>query len=546
MMSLLRTLSNGAVFQSLRNTTLAITGSLCTIGGLVADVLQPIAPFASYLFGISLIALIALFVLFRRGREELLGAVSFAGVASAIFGLIVIFQSSDAAEDQGFVAAAIPAVADFQSSLGIIDQKLDAIQEDTQSLKESTARLEESSAEVLRSLEEIRASFAAGNLVASPQSPEDHYQNARIHELAGDYSAARRSYLEYFRSELPLLDPHLRFVSFLKVQEGTAGARETYTTLMEGKDSEVSNYVRILLSDAPRRIASLTAYSKENTDYAPAFYHLSQDYSERRLGFQTLAIKRREKAALEAFIAADNNGGLLKHMVDQKLVAQWREDAASRLQALTAQASDMLDNPVAISWGVNNSGYTGTVTIAEPALELLWSIQGKTEASSTGDSGTVDPRTGKSAPRQFFNLPSNQRDAVIEISYLDANNELQGPFEIPFKGKKESADANQRILESTSTSWVSFRDYDGKRLLYFSHLMTYRGSIKTIHYGLNTQNPLKRYRFPAWRKSGIAPIDEKTPLYITVPRSTRYVTVQLTYKDGTKSAVQRFDYIRQR
>ncbi|CAN0579799.1 unnamed protein product, partial [Ectocarpus sp. 12 AP-2014] len=66
----------------------------------------------------------------------------------------------------------------------------------------------------------------------------------------------------------------------------------------------------------------------------------------------------------------------------------------------------------------------------------------------------------------------------------------------------------------------------------------------SIRYGLNKSKPSKNYRFPAWRKGGIATIDEKVPLFIKVPRSTRYVTVQLTYKDGDKSAIQRFDYTR--
>jgi hypothetical protein len=89
---------------------------------------------------------------------------------------------------------------------------------------------------------------------------------------------------------------------------------------------------------------------------------------------------------------------------------------------------------------------------------------------------------------------------------------------------------------------VSFRDYDRKRLLYFTHLMSYRGSLKTIEYGLNSETPSESFRFPVWRKAGMAPIDASTPMYITVPRSTRYVTVQLTYKDDSKSVIQRFDY----
>lgn len=546
-MSVIQSLSNRAVFQSLRSTTLAITGSVCTIGGLVADVLQPIAPFASYLFVVSALALIILFVLYRRGNEDLLGATAFAGVAAAIFGLIVLFQSGEQAEESGFVAAAIPGVAQLQESLGIIDAKLDSIAEDTKSLRESADRIEDNSEQVLRTLEEMRASFASGGLIDKPLSPEDHYHNARLQELGGDYSAARRSYIDYFRSDLALLDPHLRFLAFLKVQEGTAGARESYTTLMAGKATGISSYVRLILLDANQRILQLNAYAEKNPDFAPVFYHLSEDYSERRLGFQTLAEKRAEREYLQKFQAADEAGGLLKHMIDQGLVEEWRDDAAARLQVHRSAGKNMLDNPVSIAFGVNNAGYTGTVSIAEPALEVLWNVQSgrnNTEPRSTGDSGAIDPQTGKPTPQMYFNLAASQGDARIDIRYRDSKGVIQGPFTFDFAAKKQSTDANQRILESTTTSWVSFRDYDGKRLLYFTHLMSYRGSIKSIQYGLNTNNPIKSFRFPAWRKAGMAPIDAKTPMFVTVPRSTRYVTVQLTYKDGSKSAVQRFDYSR--
>ena len=108
-MRYLQALGNAAVFQSLRNTALTVTGALCTVGGLVADVLQPIAPFAGYLFYLSLAALIVLFIVYRRGKEDLLGAVAFAAVASAVFGLIVLLQSSEDSREVGIVATAVPA-----------------------------------------------------------------------------------------------------------------------------------------------------------------------------------------------------------------------------------------------------------------------------------------------------------------------------------------------------------------------------------------------------------------------------------------------------
>tara|TARA_R110001599_G_scaffold242682_1_gene442340 strand:- start:667 stop:2298 length:1632 start_codon:yes stop_codon:yes gene_type:complete len=541
-MSVLQSFTNRAVFQSLRSTTLAITGSACTIGGLVADVLQPIAPFASYLFGLSALGFVLLFILYRRGNEELLGAVAFTGIAAGVFGLIVLFQSGEDAEETGFIAAAVPGIAELQSRLGIIDAKLDGIAEDTQSLRESAARLEGSSAQVLRTLEEMRENFASGGVIDNPRSPEDHYHNARLQELGGDYAAARRSYISYFRSDLPLLDPHLRFLAFLKVQEGTAGARETYTTLMAGKENGMPAYVRLLLLEAPQRVLALENHAEQHPDFAPVYYHLSEDVSARRLGFQTLADKRAERRYLQQFQAADEAGGLLKYMIDQALVEQWRNDASERLQALHALGDGTLENPVSLSFAVNNAGYTAQVAIAEPALEVLWNLQGSPEPRSTGDSGGINPQTGKPTPKLFFNLPAGQPDSTIEVRYRDLRGSLQGPYSFEFKGRKQSEDANQRVLESTTTSWVSFRDYDGKRLLYFTHLMSYRGSIEKIQYGLNTAQPNRNFRFPSWRKPGLAPIDAKTPLHITVPRSTRYVTVQLTYKNGEKSTVQRFDY----
>ena len=544
MIRYLQAFGNATVYQSFRNTALAVTGSLCTVGGLVADVLQPIAPFASWLFYIALAAFLVLLFLYRRGRDDLLGGVAFSAVAAVVFGLIFALQSSGEAEEVGIVAAAIPGVADLQRQLGLIDEKLDAIASDTQSIRATTERLEASSEAVLRTLEEMRASFAGEGLVANPSSPEEFYRNARLQELAGNYVAARQSYLQYFRFNLPMLDPHLRFIDFLKVQEGTAGARETYATLTAGASSDVAAYVALLLLPPAQRIAGLMQHAEANPDYAPAFYHLSLEYSERRLGTQSLADMRVEREQLEAFLAADERGGLLRHLIDQSLASQWREDAATRLQALAAR-SEVLDNPVSVSWTVNNAGYIGTVAIAEPALEVLWNVRGQGDPVSTGESGAVDMQTGRPAPRLFFELPRTQGNATIELRYRDAGGTLRGPFAFAFEARKESADSNRRMLEATTTSWLSFRDYDGKRLLYFSHLMTYRGAIERIRYGLNSDQPNRTYRFPAWRKPGIAPVDASTPLYLTVPRSTRFATVQLTYKDGSESPVYRNDYQRQ-
>jgi len=88
----------------------------------------------------------------------------------------------------------------------------------------------------------------------------------------------------------------------------------------------------------------------------------------------------------------------------------------------------------------------------------------------------------------------------------------------------------------TKGSWLSFRDYDGKVLLYFTHLMSYRPVIKEIHYSLNSEALDKEYKFKPSDKMFIAGDDV---VYMSVPADTQYAAVQVTYKDGTKSDVQK-------
>lgn len=542
-MKYLKSLVNLNVYQSIRKTSLTISAWLCTLGGLVADVLTPIAPFAFYLFLLSLALLVVLSIIYAVGKKELLGALILAGISCFATGVFTLMQQGEKSGEVGILAAAVPGVEALQQQLGIIEKKLDDIKEDTETIVQSTARIESQSVEVLQTLSTIKDGIGNDDgIINTPASPEDHYHNARIHELAGDYAAARRSYLEYFNSDLPQIDPHLRFISFLKVQEGTAGARETYNELTARSSSPVPNYTRRLLLNTERRKEALKEYLAENPEFAPAAYHLSLEYSGNRLGSQTLADKREELQYLKAFQAADENGGFLRYMIDQELAAEWRADAEERRLTLeNGQSSAILENPVSMSWMAHNAGWNGNIQISEPALDIFWNIQGKTSPISTGESGYNNPATGRPAPRAFFSLPKSQDDAVFEIRYIDSAGVERGPYEFQFTAQKESDDGNRRILEMTSTSWVLLRDYEGSTLLYFTQLLTYRGALAKIAYGINTDTPDKEFPFPAWNQTGLADIDGSFPIYQTVPNNTQFVTVQLTYKNGDQSSVVRFD-----
>lgn len=533
------------IFQSIRKTSLIVSAWLCTIGGLVADVLQPIAPFTSYLFFGLLSLLIGLTIIYFLGKKALLGAIVLTAVACVITGSIALMQKGPEAKKKGIIASKVPSVSSWQESLGIIDKKLDKVSKDTEVIKENTARIESKSDEMLTALDSIKEEInnsSDGGLIRKPKSPEDHYHNARIQELGGDYSAARRSYLEYFKNDTAQLDPHLRFISFLKVQEGTAGARETYNEVTAALSSETATYARILLQNTQKRKASLSAYLNQNPEFAPAAYHLSKEYSSARLGLQTLADKRNELAALKAFQSIDEKGGLLRHFIDQEQVEEWRTDAAERKASIESEtALETLENPVSINWQANNQGWNANVNIAEPVLDIKWSIKGETEPQSVGFSGYNDPSTGSPAPLSFFSFPKNQADSVFEIRYTDGSGVEQGPYRFKFTAQKESNDGNRKMLEMTQSNWVSFSDDPSVNFLYFTHLLSYRGALTKIEYGLNQNEPSKSFDFPLWDKPGIALIDGSFPIFLAIPKHTQFVSIRLSYKNGDVSPIARFN-----
>jgi len=93
----------------------------------------------------------------------------------------------------------------------------------------------------------------------------------------------------------------------------------------------------------------------------------------------------------------------------------------------------------------------------------------------------------------------------------------------------------KQILNMTQRKWVSFRDFNGKQLIYFTHLESYTCGIKEVHYSINSDHLDK-----VWE---LQPCDSRNPMavtkdiiYLTMPLGTaKSIAVQVTFTDGTKS-----------
>ncbi|MDF1811439.1 MAG: DUF4062 domain-containing protein [Verrucomicrobiales bacterium] len=412
-----------------------------------------------------------------------------------------------------------------------------------QIVEQSADELKEGQQQILTSVDEMRNAFSwfaeKGGIIPDPSSPEQFYFNAKLSEIKGDYGNARKYYIAYFQYDVECIDPHLRFIDFLKVQEGREGAAETYREIVKNSGSIVHELAEALIGDRKQRVAQLEAFAVRHGRCGPAYYLLSREYSAVKLGTRTLEDKRREKHYIECFQQLDGEGNVVRWFVDQSLVSEWREDAVERYTALQGTFA-ALENPVQVPWLSHNRGWVGTIQIAEIATKIFWRPPGGSKFISTGFLATRCYSTGQPQPQQIIELPKVTEPTSIEVTYVNLNDETMGPYTAVLEPFAESHAESKQILSISKRSWVSLREYNGKLLLYFTHLLTHRGALKQIAYGIDS-NPRFRVGFPEWNQPGLAPISEGLATFVTIPNETRVVTVQVMFKDGETSEIVRVD-----
>ncbi|MEM7302325.1 MAG: caspase family protein [Pseudomonadota bacterium] len=384
-------------------------------------------------------------------------------------------------------------------------------------------------------------------IVEKPTRPHEFYANARMREIQGDYPKARQDYLKFFAFGEEKIDPHYRFQSFLRIQEGRAGAREFYRTLSQGQRDRILLFAAMLLGEREQRLKDIAQFIKDNPEFAPAYYELSQDFSLARLGQQSLADKKAEFQLLKKFVALVEDGQFLKYFFDQQMAALQVEDAKTRLAALSFLDTAALENPVKLNATRSNQGWMMSISIADQATEIFVEHSGQPPASTGFLPGAVNPTTGKPVPFPSFELPGNAKPMNIKVSYLDVRGQFQGPFEVAFDPALALVAGQKMILDRFATGWISYRDYDGKLLAYFSHLVSYRCAIERIEYSIDSEDLDRTF--------DLLPCDPNDPhsinfgkktskIHISIPRDSSFMSVRLMYRDGTESDLKRFEVVR--
>jgi hypothetical protein len=205
---------------------------------------------------------------------------------------------------------------------------------------------------------------------------------------------------------------------------------------------------------------------------------------------------------------------------------------------LRVPKDDSVNAPIA-AFSRHNGGWTVTFSIADPTLGISWRVGDSGDFRETGFIDTLDPRTRKRMPNPSIELAGDAPAATIQVRYVDASGELQGPFPIKFDPEAALIHDQRKILDMTANSWLAFREFNGL-LVYYTHLMSYRCAIREVRIGIDSAVPDKVLKMPPCDPRDPFEIPHDAQPYLKVAPATQFVSVELTYRDGSVSEIKSF------
>ncbi len=477
----------------------------------------------------------------EEATETNVWSVSFAFglISTIVLALVLAAQNVGAKPDTGIVATVVPGVEHLQTELF-------AIRGDVARVQQTTDRIAEDTTTVLAKLDDLSAAFeratAAGVVVANPSTPAEHYHNARLYELKSDFAGARRSYNAYLASGVEFIDPYLSYIDMLKVQDGLDGAREIVGAMQKTNHTVSLETAAALLLPKEQRAAALVQIIAQHPDDAPAVYLLSREYSAEKLGEQTIADKRREKALLAQLATLNATGQFQRWLLDKREAKRWLDDADVRAAKLAGLPAAVLDTPVTVTATPSNAGWTLTLGFADARVkDIAYRIDGRGDFVSTGVLAMNDPQTGGPMPNPNVALGKVAAGPhTIDVRYVDLAGATNGPFTLPFDTGAADVKFGKMALEQTSGAWLSVQTNDTAALVYFTQLLSFRGALREIRYSFDSEALDRTFPFAPVTPGASAFEVGDGPLYLEAPKTLRFVAVQLVYADGTQSAVKTF------
>lgn len=199
---------------------------------------------------------------------------------------------------------------------------------------------------------------------------------------------------------------------------------------------------------------------------------------------------------------------------------------------------EQLNAPLA-SFMRHNSGWSVTLSFADPVTAIAWRFGDSGNFRETGFLDTLDPRTRKRMPNPSVQLDADTPEGTLYVRYADVRGDWTEPFPIKFDPAAALQRGQRQILEMTAGSWLSFRQFNGL-LVYYTHLLSYRCALREVKIGIDSTVPERKLAMPPCDPRDPSAIPHNAQPFVKLDPATKFVSVELTYRDGTVSETRTF------
>jgi hypothetical protein len=220
--------------------------------------------------------------------------------------------------------------------------------------------------------------------------------------------------------------------------------------------------------------------------------------------------------------------------------APGKPDEISSAAPVPRQRSGQPINAPIASFMRSNQGWFVSLSFIGPITAIAWRLGGTGPFKETGFRDALDQRTRRRMPNFGFVLDPDQDATTIEVRAMDLDGNTIGPFPITFDPIIELERDERRTLEETSGDWLHLGKWDGDLLLYYTHLATNRCAIREVRIGVDSTMPNRLVPLGDCDLKHPFDVPPNAETYLKLPLTTRMVSVELTYRDGSVSEIKTF------
>lgn len=101
-------------------------------------------------------------------------------------------------------------------------------------------------------------------------------------------------------------------------------------------------------------------------------------------------------------------------------------------------------------------------------------------------------------------------------------------------------DQIKNIINLTKGQWVVYRDWDGKQLIYFTHLESWKCGISEVKYGLNGNPPNQVWTLAECDLSNPNAVTKTAPYLTFELNQVQKISLLLTFDDGSQTDIVDF------